>query len=103
MLNRDKILEEIVTVAKLSAKSPFDLSMMEGLDLKDDEDLQDLAILVKNNLNKLQRAIDMGNGSEANSILQAVKNGLADLIALNRALANKTEDPVLKARFVVTF
>jgi hypothetical protein len=27
--------------------------MIENLDLKDDEDLQDLAMLVKNNLNKV--------------------------------------------------
>jgi hypothetical protein len=96
---RDKVIDEIITVTKLSAKSPFDLSMLEGLDLKDDDDLQDLAMLVKNNLNKLQRAIDLGNGKEANSILMAVRDGLNDLIALNRALARKCEDPVLKARF----
>jgi hypothetical protein len=95
----DEIIEEVITVTKLSAKSPFDLSMIEGLDLKDDEDLQDLAMLVKNNLNRLQRAIDMGDGKEANGILNAVRKGLNDLIALNRALAKNCEDPVLKARY----
>ena len=74
------------------------MSMIEGLDLKDDEDLQDLAMLVKNNLNKLQHAIDMGDGKEANNILNAVRKGSNDLIAMNRALAKNCEDPVLKAR-----
>lgn len=77
--------------------------MIEGLDLKDDDDLQDLAMLVKNNLNRLQRAIDLGDGKEASSILLAVKKGLNDLIAMNRALARNCDDPVRKMRSVLVF
>lgn len=51
------MLDEIILVTKLSAKSPFDLSMIEGLDLKDDDDLADLAMLVKNNLNRFTTII----------------------------------------------
>lgn len=90
----DESLQEIITVAKLSAKSPFDLSMIEGIDLRDDEDLKDMALMMKYNVAGLQHAIEFGDAKDANRILKALRKGLNDMVALNKALAKVRNSPV---------
>ncbi|EFA84300.1 putative actin binding protein [Heterostelium album PN500] len=92
------ILEEIITVARLSAKSPFDLSMISGLDLRDEDDLRDAAIFIAHEKEKLLSAIESGDGKEASRALKAIKKGLNDQIVISKALAKSADNPVHKKR-----
>eukprot|EP01132_Coremiostelium_polycephalum_P009270 gene9270-11362_t len=91
------IIEEIITVARLSAKSPFDLSMIQGLDLRDEDDLRDVGILISHEKERLLSAIQAGDGKEASRALKAIKKGLNDQIIITKALA-KSADPIQKKR-----
>ncbi|KAN0028844.1 hypothetical protein ACTFIV_010708 [Dictyostelium citrinum] len=92
------IIDEIITVARLSAKSPFDLSMIQGLDLRDDDDLKDANILISQEKSRLLSAIEAGDGKEASRALKAIKKGLTDQIVISKALAKSTDNPIEKKR-----
>ncbi|EGC34732.1 hypothetical protein DICPUDRAFT_153006 [Dictyostelium purpureum] len=92
------IIDEIITVARLSAKSPFDLSMIQGLDLRDEDDLKDANILIAQEKQKLLSAIEAGDGKEASRALKAIKKGLNDQIVISKALAKATDNPLEKKR-----
>ncbi|KAK5584361.1 hypothetical protein RB653_005972 [Dictyostelium firmibasis] len=92
------IIDEIITVARLSAKSPFDLSMIQGLDLRDDDDLKDANILIAHEKSRLLSAIEAGDGKEASRALKAIKKGLTDQIVISKALAKSTDNPIEKKR-----
>ncbi|EGG23992.1 putative actin binding protein [Cavenderia fasciculata] len=92
------IIEEIIVVARLSAKSPFDLSMIAGLDLRDEDDLKDASILIAHEREKLLSAIEAGDGKEANRALKAIKKGLGDQIVISKALAKSADNPVQRKR-----
>ncbi|KAM9958403.1 hypothetical protein ACTFIW_001265 [Dictyostelium discoideum] len=92
------IIDEIITVARLSAKSPFDLSMIQGLDLRDDDDLKDVNILISQEKSRLLSAIEAGDGKEASRALKAIKKGLTDQIVISKALAKSTDNPIEKKR-----
>ncbi|GAM28363.1 hypothetical protein SAMD00019534_115390 [Acytostelium subglobosum LB1] len=92
------LIEEIITVARLSAKSPFDLSMISGLDLRDEDDLRDAAILIAHEREKLLSAIESGDGKEASRALKAIKKGLNDEIVISKALAKSADNPIQRRR-----
>ncbi|KYQ94436.1 putative actin binding protein [Tieghemostelium lacteum] len=91
------VIEEIVVVARLSSKSPFDLSMIQGLDLRDEDDLKDAGILIAHEREKLLSAIQAGDGAEAARALKAIKKSLNDQIVISKALA-KSADPYQKKK-----
>eukprot|EP01133_Synstelium_polycarpum_P012822 gene12822-15047_t len=92
------IIDEIITVARLSAKSPFDLSMISGLDLRDEDDLRDAGILIAHERDKLLAAIESGDGKEASRALKAIKKGLNDQIVISKALAKSADNPIQRRR-----
>ncbi|KAF2070712.1 hypothetical protein CYY_007966 [Polysphondylium violaceum] len=92
------LIEEIITVARLSAKSPFDLSMIQGLDLRDEDDLRDANILIAQEREKLLSAIQAGDGKEASRALKAIKKGLNDQIIITKALAKSADNPIQRKR-----
>eukprot|EP01113_Clastostelium_recurvatum_P015767 TRINITY_DN1886_c0_g1_i4.p1 TRINITY_DN1886_c0_g1~~TRINITY_DN1886_c0_g1_i4.p1 ORF type:complete len:1752 (+),score=603.75 TRINITY_DN1886_c0_g1_i4:245-5500(+) len=89
----DEVVQETIVVFKLSAKSPFDLSMISDLDLKDDVDLRDAAMRVAGLMGVLQGAIQRGDAPAAKAALKALKIALGDQISTAQQLAKSCGDP----------
>lgn len=93
-----RAIDEIIKAVKDSAKSPFDLSQLEGLDLRDYDDLLDIHQGILGELANIRDAVKRGDGDALEKALAAIRNGLMDELAINKQLLNKIEDPELRKR-----
>lgn len=96
-----ELLKKAQKAAKLSAKSPFDLSM---LDQEFDFDDFDEEIISPNDIDdglaQLAKAIENGDDGEAESALRSLKNDLVSQIDNAEERAQNCDDPYLKNKLL---
>jgi hypothetical protein len=93
-----RAIDEIVKAVRESAKSPFDLSQLEGLELRDYDDVLDIHQSILGEIARVVDSVKRGDERGMEDALAAIRKGLLDELAINKQLLNKIEDPELRKR-----